>query len=83
MKIVSASHLALNKVKWNELFESEKELIQKMIMVSSRFEKQGYKGYVYINSFTEYYKKNKSLTEKQLTQLKRLSTEIYKCYFGY
>ena len=83
MKQVSASYIALNKVRWDELFDSEAELIRTMIMVSARFEKRGYKGYAYVNAFTESYKKHKELTPKQMTQLKRISKEIYNCYHNY
>ena len=34
------------------------------------------KGYEFIKGFRKYYNKNGSLTEKQITQLKRLASEI-------
>ena len=34
------------------------------------------KGYEYIKGFRKYYQKNKTLTEKQMLQLKRLAFEI-------
>ena len=82
MKKVEFQKLHFSTVKWDDMFDSVDELIRTMIIVSPRFEKNCYNGYAYVNSFTEYYKNNKELTPKQITQLKRISKEIYKCYYG-
>ena len=53
-----------------------------MLKAKADERKYGYrllvKGYIYIHSFQNYYKKNGKLTSKQMTQLKRLACEIYK-----
>lgn len=82
MKKIDFHKFHFGTVKWSDMFDSEEELIRTMIIVSPRFEVNGYKGFAYINSFTEYYKKNKELTPKQITQLKRLAKEIYRCYYN-
>ncbi len=68
-------------MKWNELYNSEEELIQDMLKTKSDPNKyQSYelvKGYEYIESFKKYYKKNNKLTDKQMIQLKRLAPSIY------
>lgn len=71
----------INK-KWNDLYNSEEDLIQDMLKTKSDATTCPYhslvKGYEYIEGFKRYYKKNGELTSKQMTQLKRLATEIYK-----
>lgn len=64
------------QISWDQLFDSEQELITKMLECETE---KGLvpKGYGYIDSFKRYYKKNKRLTPKQLTQLKRLAKSIY------
>lgn len=68
--------------KWNEIYSSEEELIEDMLKAKADERKYRYgllvKGYAYIHSFQNYYKKNGKLTSKQMTQLKRLAYEIYK-----
>ena len=68
--------------KWNDIYKHEQELINDMMLAWSDDKKVMYsklcKGYVYIESFKKYYTKNGKLTEKQMTQLKRLAPEIYK-----
>ena len=69
-------------MKWNELFKNETELINAMLQTKSDRQKfypyQIVKGYEYIESFKKHYEKNGNLTERQLTQLKRMAGEIYK-----
>ena len=71
----------INK-KWSDLYQSEEELIQDMLKTNSDVDSCPYyslvKGYEYIEGFKRYYKKNGELTPKQMTQLKRLATEVYK-----
>ncbi len=68
-------------MKWNELYESEEQLIEDMMKTKSDPDKypihQLVKGYGYIESFKKYYQKHGQLTEKQMTQLKRLAVSIY------
>ena len=69
-------------MKWNELYKNETELINAMLQAKSDSQKfypyQLVKGYTYIESFKKHYEKNGNLTERQLTQLKRMAGEIYK-----
>ena len=69
-------------MKWNELYNTEDELIKAMFETKSDINKYPQwkivKGYVYIESFKKYYNKNGKLTDKQMTQLKRLAPEIHK-----
>jgi len=75
MKNVTACKL-YGQISWNQLFDSEQELITKMLECETE---KGFvpKGYEYIGSFKRYYKKNGCLTPKQLTQLKRLAKSVY------
>lgn len=71
----------MNK-KWTDFYENEQALIDDMMLTCSNENTAYYhllvKGYVYIESFKKYYQKNGCLTEKQMTQLKRLAGEVYK-----
>lgn len=79
------SHAGLEKVSWNEVFDTEEELIQAMfdehIIVENAPLHKLCRGYEYIKSFRQYYSKNNTLTEAQMRQLKRLASEIaYQIY---
>ena len=76
MKNVTARKLYEQKISWDQLFDSEQELIAKMLECETE---KGLvpKGYGYIDSFKRFYKKNGYLTAKQLTQLKRLAKSVY------
>lgn len=69
------------KVNWNTLYSTEQELIEDMLKARSDIKKYPYhtivKGYEYIEGFKRYYQKNGRLTDKQMTQLKRLANEVY------
>ena len=69
-------------MKWQELYSSENELIEDMLKTLSDPRKHSYyklvRGYEYIDGFKRYYKANGYLTDRQLTQLKRLAGEVYK-----
>lgn len=68
-------------MKWNEVYSSEEELVADMLKTKSDPKTVDYfqlvKGYVYVESFKRYYEKHGSLTDKQMTQLKRLAREVY------
>ncbi len=68
--------------KWTDLYKNEQELINDMMLTYTDENTAYYyklcKGYEYLNSFKKYYQKNGCLTEKQMTQLKRLAKEVYK-----
>ena len=80
---IYASRAGLKKCKWNEIYDTEDELIKDLfnnkILTDEDVNVSSYKickGYEYIKSFRIYYKKNGTLTEKQMTQLKRLASEM-------
>lgn len=71
----------LRKVRWNEVFSTEEELVEALKDMEIIEEKDMpytpiYTGYLYINSFSKRVKSGKDLTEKQMTQAKRLAVEI-------
>ena len=74
------------KKTWNDIYNNEQELLDDMMQTWSNINKVPYKvsynalvrGYEYIESFKRYYLKNGKLTDKQMTQLKRMASEIYK-----
>jgi len=80
-KIIS-SRAGLRKCRWDEIYDTEEELINDLFSEKVLTDKETslrYKlcrGYEYIRSFRTYYLTNKKLTEKQLIQLKRLASEI-------
>lgn len=67
--------------KWNDIYNTENELIKDMLKTKSDVTKVPYyqlvKGYEYIESFKRYYKSHGVLTPRQLTQLKRLAQNVY------
>lgn len=69
-------------MKWTDLYSSEQDLIDDMLVTYSDPRITPYyklvKGYEYIDSFKRYYAKNGRLTDGQLRQLKRLAPEVYK-----
>lgn len=79
------SNGGLAKVKWDEIFDNEQELVEAMFNERVAVEDVPMylrcKGYEYIKSFRRYYEKNGYLTDKQMTQLKRLGFQIaYRIY---
>lgn len=76
------SRIGLKKCSWNEIYDKEDEIIKDLFsekVLTDEDTTLPYKickGYDYIKSFRKYYQKNGTLTEKQLTQLKRLASEI-------
>lgn len=79
---INSSRAGLKKCKWDEIYDSEDELIKDLFSEKVLTDEDTSliykmcKGYEFIKSFRKYYKKNGNLTEKQITQLKRLASEI-------
>ena len=79
---INLSRAGLKKCKWDEIYDTEQELINDLFSEKiltdedTNFQYKICKGYDFIKGFKKYYKKNGTLTEKQLTQLKRLASEI-------
>ena len=72
-----------NKLKWNDVYNTEQELIDVLKNLPLIYEKDyptitpPYKGYVYITSFSKQLQAGKTLTNKQITVCKRLAPEIF------
>lgn len=71
--------------KWNEIYKTENEIIEDLLMVHVPETKQEeiycyglYKGYQYINSFAKRVQSGNDLTDNQMKQCKRLAIEIKK-----
>ena len=79
---IQASRSGLRQCKWNEIYDSEEELIKDLFhpkILTDEDTAQPHKlckGYEYIKGFRKYYQEHQTLTERQMTQLKRLATEI-------
>lgn len=67
-----------NGKKWNELFESEEELIHYASLIEVEKYNMYNHGRSYMESFVKILKSGDSLNTKQLTQLKRMSQDVYK-----
>ena len=79
---INLSISGLKKCKWDEIYDTEEELIDDLFSEKVLTDEDTSlmckvcKGYEFIKEFRKYYNKNGSLTEKQMTQLKRLASEI-------
>ena len=79
---INSSRAGLSSCKWNEIYDTEEELIKDLFSEKvltdedTNLQYKICKGYDFIKGFRKYYQKNGTLTEKQLTQLKRLASEI-------
>lgn len=79
---IQSSRVGLKPCKWNEIYDTEEELIQDLFhkkILTDEDTMQPHKlckGYEYIKGFRKYYNQNKTLTDRQMTQLKRLASEI-------
>ena len=75
---ISSSYNGVKKLKWDEIYESEDELINDLrrinldvnIVLLPR-------GYEYMSSFKKQLENEKELSSKQMTQLKRIAYGIY------
>jgi hypothetical protein len=76
---IEAANAGIKSCKWNEIFDTEEELVEAMFNEKVIVDPTSYmvcKGYEYIKSFREYYEKHGHLTDKQMTQLKRIAVPI-------
>lgn len=82
-------HSVLNhkRIKWSDIFDTEEELIEAMFNHKVYTDEDRVpmymwcKGYEYIKGFRRYYRLHGYLTKGQMTQLKRLASEIvYRIY---
>ena len=69
-------------IKWNDVFESEQEILEsleKIYIPKSRIAPAyTFKGYELIYSYAYYVQRGWKLSDKQITQCKRLAVEIKK-----
>ncbi len=84
VKKIDAKYNSLDSVSWNKIYNSETEIVEdlKQIHIPDKSEPLAvyrlYKGYEYIHSFAKQVQNEKTLSEKQLKQCKRLALEIKK-----
>lgn len=72
-----ANRVGLAKIKWNEIFEDENDLIEALKtikIVEKAFNPT--MGYAYLSSFQKRVLSGNKLTEKQMVQLKRLASSV-------
>lgn len=71
------NYIGLIPVKWNDIYDTEAELLQDLSEISIR---EHYpdptKGYGVLSSFQDRLKQGKPLTDKQMLQLKRLAYSV-------
>ncbi|WP_255294061.1 hypothetical protein [Bacillus toyonensis] len=78
---VNFNNFYFGKIEWNEMFDSEEELIGLVKKINMDRYKQMYcKGWLYVEGFQRTLSSGKELSPKQVTQLKRIAREIYKYY---
>ena len=65
------------RIKWDSIYDSEEELVSDLLL-SEKYQERYTKGYGYLESFKKQVLAGKTLSEKQMTQLKRLAPEVYK-----
>lgn len=67
--------------KWSDAFTSEESLIEYLRGIDVKeYKRKRYKGCQYIEGFKKQLEEGKELSKKQVTQLKRISKEIYMYY---
>lgn len=67
------------KKNWNKYFPTEQDLLNALMVLNASENQYPYLvpcGYIYLQSFQKRIRSGKELTEKQMTQLKRLAYEI-------
>lgn len=79
---INSSRAGIKKCKWNEIYDTEDELIKDLFSEKvltdedTSLQYKICKGYEFIKGLRKYYQKNGIFTEKQIMQLKRLASEI-------
>ena len=67
-------HVDIEKCKWLDIYDNEQELIDDLLKLD--FTNVKPTGFSYLMSFQKQINDGKSLTKKQITQLKRLAKHI-------
>lgn len=68
---------AVEKKYWDELFDSKDELIMISMNLNYHREELVPKGYVVLESIQEQYRNGRSLSDKQISDIKNLAKHIY------
>lgn len=69
-----------SKVPYTEYFESEEEMIETLKLIIPEKVGQHIQGFSYIKGFSKTVREGKILTEKQVTQCKRVASQIKLAY---
>ena len=69
-----------SKVPYTEYFESEEELIETLKLVIPERVGQHINGFSYVKGFTKTVREGKELSRKQITQCKRIASQIKLAY---
>lgn len=65
------------KISWREIYKNEEELLRDLKNINPiKYRNQNYKGYIYITSFIRELEEENRLSNKQITQAKRLARYI-------
>lgn len=72
---VREQYVGINHVKWNEIYDTEEELIGDMLCVDCT-KRNPVRGYEFIAGFQIWHGAGRELTAKQITQTKRLAGNI-------
>lgn len=78
MKQVNHNDFYFGKVKWNEMFEDELELVNALKLIEIDKFKKHCNGYEFIEGFQNSLLRKGELSKPQMTQLKRLAKQVYK-----
>ena len=79
MKQVRQNDVVLGSVKWSDMWDSEEELIEAVRTINlPRYINNNRKGYEVIQSAQRVLVSGRELSKAHVTQLKRLSKEVYR-----
>lgn len=77
MKNVEFNDFYFGTVKWNQMFESEAELIEHVKTIDIVKFKKNQNGFEFIEGFQKALASGRELSKPQITQLKRLAKQVY------
>lgn len=79
--MLDRSRQGFQKLKFEELYNSIDECINELINTSDKVIRKNLKGYEFLLSFKNQLLSGKTLSEKQIVQIKRLAPEIARGYY--
>lgn len=80
MKVVSLFDIEMKKLKFTDMFDSVEEACEVLKTLPDSIIERRLKGIAYLHSFKQTLLDGKELSDKQITQLKRVSKQIMKGY---